>query len=170
MRSNPNRRGKRCASALLTWMRPLPRLNTRCVITWEVSCLLWLIKTPLKSSQLAVAESDFATVRDGMQQVVAQLRWGEASDGYGTMAPWTDETMGLAPWTRATAARDMDGRRAEPRLRRDPQPRSTFWRCMPLREVSAPAGSSCVKPRWCADGHAVRGQCGGAAQRLAGPG
>ncbi len=62
----------------------------------------------------------------------------------------------------------------------EPDPDGSVWDEIPDPVLQFGDASSCVKyprwlgrrafkPRWCADGHAVRGH-GGAAQRLAGPG
>jgi hypothetical protein len=63
----------------------MSRLNAK--VRVDVGGFLpFMFKTPLKLSQLAMAECDIAAARDGTQQAGAGLRRGGASDGYGTMA------------------------------------------------------------------------------------
>jgi hypothetical protein len=93
--------------------------------------LPFMMMESLNLSQLAMAESDIAAAWDGMQQAVAQLRWGGTGDRRGTDraldrvdlvdANCRTRRWELAPWARATAAREMDG------VEKGPDPDGTDW-------------------------------------------
>ncbi len=112
--------------------------------------LPFMVKTPLKLSQLAMAGSDLVAARDGTQQAVAGLRRGGTGDGSSAMARWT----GLMWTARIFAPEDgavdpCDSGVDMDDVDEEPDPDGSVWDEIPDPVLQFGDASSCVKyPRW----------------------